>query len=265
MADKKIKDNNIATIDEFEKYLSEKAKNHKNYKYYSKSKYVKTILTTNAVFLSDGKNWNDKLDSDNFVKSDETCYKYALCLSYSKSESVAMWLLYSGNDGCMIDYNKKVIDCILNTEFISLGEFNGNVFVEKEKLNKKDFDIEIFDIVYYGETKKEFKDKYYVRRSDEINQKFSKNLIDTIDCKKKKLSWSYENECRIIVSFKADLTKEKYSSLKIELPTECKELILNSTYNSPNCKIGEYKESLLKKDLNWNLCKDCKTNNNSSN
>lgn len=254
---KRIKDNQIQNINELESYLSEKAKNHKHYKYYSKREYIQTILNTNSVYFSNGEDWNDTIDSYNFLNSNDFCYKYALCLSYSKSESVAMWLLYSGNDGCMIDYNNKIIDCILNTEKVILGCFEKGVFIEKKTLCKSDFKIELTDILYYGNGKNNSNDSYYVKRSDEVNQKFSKEIVDKIRFKKKKISWSYENECRIIVSVEKNAVKEKYSSLKVMLTDECKKMILDKIYDSPNCKETNYKGSSLKEDLNWNLCKNC--------
>lgn len=260
MSVKKIKNNQIKDVEDLENYLSEKAQNHSYYKYYSKRNYIETILTTNAVYLSDGKNWNDTLDRNNFMNSDKLYHKYALCLSYSKSESVAMWLLYSGNDGCMIDYNSKIINCILNTESIILGCFENGEFIEKEFIGKSDFKIELTDIVYYGKDKNNSSDSYYVKRSDEVSQEFSKGLIDKIRSKKKKISWSYENECRIIVSINKNAVKEKYSNIKIPLPADCNKIMTDKTYDSPNYEGNNYRESSLKEDLNWDLCRSCDNN-----
>lgn len=252
---KNLKENSIHDEKELENYLVLKAKNHNHFKYYAKFDYIKTILDTNAVFLSNGEKWNDKMDYENFANSDKSCCKYALCLSYSKSESVAMWLLYSGNNGCMIDYSKKIIFDILNAEYLTLGNFENGVFIEKERLNKSDFEIELTDILYYGEAKN--KSEYYVKRSDETNKAFSKTIVDKMSAKKKKLSWSYENECIIIVSIESNIIKGKYSNLKIDLPKERNEVLLSRTYDSPNCKEKKYNDSSLKKDMNWNLCKGC--------
>lgn len=257
MSEKRIKNNQIRNINELENYLSEKAKNHNHYKYYAKREYIQTILSTNSVYFSNGENWNDTIDSYNFINSDASCYKYALCLSYSKSESVAMWLLYSGNDGCMIDYNQKIIKSILNAENVVLGYFENKVFIDKEIISKDKFKIELTDILYYGNSQSNQNDSYYVKRSDEVNREFTKKLVDKLCFKKKKVSWSYENECRLIVSITKNAIKEKYPSLKIILSDEYNKLIFDKTYDSPNCKDNSHQGSALKEDLNWNLCKNC--------
>ena len=83
-------------------YLSHKAASHNYYKYYAPKHYIDTILREEAVFLSDGENWNDVCDRER-LNNDNRYKRFALCLSYSRSENVAMWMLYAGNDGCMID------------------------------------------------------------------------------------------------------------------------------------------------------------------
>lgn len=115
-----IKENRIKNVDELKEYLTERAKNHNWHKYYAKRKYISTILENHTVYLSDGRNWNDTLDVENFNNAKSERVNFGLCLSFSKSESVAMWMLYSGNEGGMIDYSQKIINDILATEEIEL-------------------------------------------------------------------------------------------------------------------------------------------------
>lgn len=127
-----IKSGQIHNKDELIQYLSKKGNNHYNYRFYSKRERIETILKDHTIYLFDGSNWNDTIDRENFNDTSKECKRFGLCFSFSKSESVAMWMLYSQNDGCMIDYGQNLIKEILQTNTVQLGEFKNNVFQSKK-------------------------------------------------------------------------------------------------------------------------------------
>lgn len=247
-------------------YLSQKAVHHKYYKYYAPKHYIDTILREEAVFLSDGENWNDVRDKERL--NDDNRYKrFALCLSYSCSENVAMWMLYAGNDGCMIDYPQKVITAILNSDCVYAGAFSRETgtFETQISIGLDGFRIDAYDVVYFAEAKKEPNTFYYVKRSDESSSEFRRDIIEKLSYQKKTLPWSYENECRIVVS----VDKQKYKkiaqihSLKITMPKGIQKELINRTYQSPNSNVLEYQPSKMAGLINWNLCEHCKKTDSS--
>lgn len=83
------------TKEEYVKHLREKGKNHTNYKIYSYGTRITDIIDETTLYLSDGQRWNDRIDRDNFCRKDQP-RRFARCFSFSKSENVAMWMLYGG-------------------------------------------------------------------------------------------------------------------------------------------------------------------------
>ena len=256
--------NNTGSKDELVAYLSAKAKKHKNYKHYTKLYKIETILNNNTIYLSNGNNWNDIIDKNNFNSDTNDVVNFGVCLSYSKSENIAMWMLYSGNDGYMIDYDSKTIKDILNTDTIEIGNFIDGVFVANKKFKSGLFDISIFDIVYYDSSNYHdgMTENVYVKRSNEINKEFPKEKLDNLTFQKKTLPWSYENECRIVVSIKKALLQNVIGDT-VAIPFSNKHIdeLKKRIYASPNSRENNYKESCLKNKINWDLCYGCKERN----
>lgn len=240
-------------------YLNHKAEKHYHYKFYSDNDKIENILKNKAVYLSNGANWNDIIDKDNFNSIEYEYMNFGLCLSYSRSENVAMWMLYNGNKGLMIDYSPKAIKNILDAESIKLGFFDkGKNFKSIKTLNKGEFKIQIVDIVYYGTPKSNNNNKYYVKRSDETNQEFDKKLIDALPFCKKTLPWSYENECRLIVSINKKVAND-CDTVEIKFSEDFDfSSLLERVYVSPNNQNDRFQNSNLSGKINWNLCKNCK-------
>lgn len=259
----KQREETLKTVSDLKNYLKTKGKNHHCFKYYSKDKYIDEIISSHSVYLTNGEHWNDRADAENLRNCSDDCKRYVLCLSFSKSENVAMWMLYSGNKGRMIDYDKNTISEILNAEKVELGEFENEEFKAKEVICKPNFELEITDVIYYGDGARNnwSSKKYYVRRSDERYNNFSKRKIDKLNYQKKKLPWSYENECRIVLTIKSKSTKVLYSTARIEFPEKCIKKLRQRVYNSPNNQDKKYKNSKMKEDMCWNLCRNCKKEN----
>lgn len=256
--DNKESNLNSATDEkELQTYLSQKAHNHHYYKHYTALNRIENILENHTIYLSNGKNWNDKTDRDNFNNEKLDSVNYGVCLSFSKSENVAMWMLYSGNNGAMLDYDKETIQALLDTECIELGHFQDYRFHSEMTLKRGSFEISIFDIVYYNQEDAE--DICYVRRSSEVYKKYPKWKVDALTYQKKTLPWSYENECRLVVSIKREIVACVYDAdtVAISFPKEKVVKLKKRTYHSPNSNDCKYVESKLKNKINWDLCLHC--------
>ena len=178
-------------------YLQEKAKYHKNYKYYSSKQTIQSICETNSILLSDGENWNDEADKERMRHKRKSPRYFGFCFSYSISENVAMWMLYSQDNGCMIDFDRNSIESIMNVYDVEIGELINGKFNPLDKLVVKDagIKIQLSDVIYVGKTDDEKKNDefYYVRRSSETNSEFNKKLIEDEFLFRKGLPWFYEN------------------------------------------------------------------------
>lgn len=254
----KIKESKITNNNELKQYLICKAQNHNSYKYYASREKIETIIKSGCIYLSNGNNWNDIIDRSNFNSPNAKYQNFGLCLSYSKSENIAMWMLYSGNEGLMINYDKAIITHILSTQKILLGYFdkNDHTFKCRQVLKKPNFEIFIIDMLYHGEYLKE--ETCYVKRSDEINKKFDAKLIANATYYVKALPWSYENECRIVVSIPRELIEDScISDVAINLPYELSAKLPKNVYESPNVANIAYNPSAMSNKMSWKLYLDC--------
>lgn len=250
----------ISTTEEMISYLSQKALTHHYYRHYSSFQKISTIYETKKIYLSDGKNWNDLIDQKNFTNTNNSYKRFAVCLSFSKSENIAMWMLYSQNNGAMVEFNRSTIKNILNIDNIELGFFCGNVFNIVQDLSRNDFRIEITDIIYFSDeiesSDKKKTGTVYVKRSDDVCRELKKHIIDNISYQKKTLPWAYENECRIVVSISNKLIKDnRIDTVAISLGNNSK----LSFFDSPNSKNKRFENhSKLYGLINWDLCSECK-------
>ena len=249
--DKSIKD--ITDKNALFEYLSIKAKNHRKYKMYHTMERIESIIEDECFYLSDGENWNDVTDKNNF-NSDKDYKYFGICFSYSISENVAMWMLYGGlhNNGGMLEFSQSNIKEILKSKEVLLGYFENNKFIIKKTLHDN-FDIDIVDILYFGNGDDEH--SYYVRRSSEVVKNFPKDIVDKLGFCKKALPWQYENETRIVVKIKKDLLSSDICFCKINLTDSICKDISKKVFHAPNYK-GElkYNKSKLSGQINWKLC-----------
>ena len=117
-----------------ENYLQTKGKNHNYFKYYSSRERIEAIIQESALFLSDGNNWNDKCDYVSFNSDDQDYVRFGLCMSFMKSESVAMWMLYAKNNGMMIDFGGNFMREVLKTKVVQMGWWNNGKFMNQKSL-----------------------------------------------------------------------------------------------------------------------------------
>lgn len=243
----------IKTSQELSDYLRKKAENHNHYKSYSSLKRTVAIRDNRELYLGRSDEWNDITDRDSFNNT-EGKVKFCKCFSYSKEESVAMWMLYGGIDkqSGMIDFTQKGIRSILKTGSIELGCFEEDKFVPISHLGKDDFEIWITDVVYYKKNSK----KHCIRRSDETAVNVTEKVLDGLSDCKKVYAWQYENECRLIISVNKELVSKDVTDVKIDLSKMDLGKSLERIYRGPNYPLkdtmGSDKSSLTG-TVDWNL------------
>ena len=263
------------------KYVTDKALQHRNFKHYvSDIKRINNILKEGALFLSDGTNWNDIDDRNAFCSTpstniNEKNYRmYGLCLSFSSSENVAMWMLYGGmhKKGAMIDITPS-------SKWVP----------EYDISSKKGVHIGLTDVLYYEPDNKEkiisYGNSYNIKRSMETtlcraeildSKELSSEMFFPLQ--KKKWAWSYENECRLIMS--VDLkalpqgicSKAHYAKLYFPDKNKFVSGVKKRIFLAPNFQGDlscfsehnvEYKKSNLA--IDWDLCRNCDNRKSESN
>lgn len=264
---KKMKDI-LSDNNSLSNYLQYKARNHSSYKCYSRFDRVNNIITENSIFLSTGDNWNDKQDREAFNAQELDVINYGLCFSFSKSENVAMWMLYGGTnkEGLMIDFRRNnIVKLVDNKRAIELGNFVNGKFVKEIELQPNEYEINIIDIVYYGKINNSKKEES-IKRSDERVDNVPEEYLKSQKVFYKSYPWAYENECRLIVSVSKDKNISEFKEMRIPMGDDFKKSKDKRIYYSPNFDgIGEKQimntrinKSELAAELDWDLCSKCK-------
>lgn len=236
-------------------YLNNKGKNHNYFKFYTeREEVVNNILNTHSIYLSRGDNWNDLADRNRFNPDGSDVVRYGICFSFTRSESVAMWMLYAKDSGYMMDFGSEIINQCLDIDSIDCGTFRGKGFENIVTLNRDNFKIEILDIVYFDISKND-SSKFYIKRADEHVDECDKNVVDQIKFCKKTLPWSYECECRLIVTINNTIEDiDKCDTVKVSFGEKSLEKLKKRIYHSPNTKSGHtYNKSKLTGKIEWNI------------
>lgn len=257
-------------------YLVEKARWHNCYKTYSTLERIQSWKDSDCFYLDDGRRWNDRHDREMFNNEKSKVKRFGRCFSFSVNESVAMWMLYGGmnKNGAMLEFKRSAMrELIENTNVVELGNWENGEFKVVRKLNEGQFDLELKDIIYRDEISKSERDVddfgvYYIRRSDEVCKRAPGYAINALDHCVKAAAWSYENECRLILSVNKAAVPEAIHASSVRIPLHN---MLSGTNNkntdkdkvkiycSPNFA-GEkpYLESALAGGIDWDLCAGCK-------
>lgn len=181
---------------------------------------------------------------------------YAMCLSCSTSENIAMWMLYSaghGKRGAMLDFSKSVMKSILQNETIELGRFNERgTFETRHTLTKDKYEIFLTDVLYIDDCKN---GKVKVTLGDD-HVTADKTILDHTDIFYKNFGWSYEKECRLTVRLPEEMNAEELGIIRIKLsPSAMKKMGENRLYRSPifsgGVSVGQ--ESALTGGVKWEL------------
>ena len=195
--------------DSLQEYLISKAENHNCYKHYSSLERIEGMIESGCIYLSQGREWEDYEDRAGFNNWSSDCVNFAKCFSFSRSENVAMWLLYSRAGGAMLDLTSQVVKSVKEIEFLRLGKFENGHFANHKTLRraKQEFSIRFIDVLYRGES--DHPGMVTVKRSDEraeLDANILKKCQESIVLKS--YPWSYENECRLIVSVPREVLGE---------------------------------------------------------
>lgn len=262
--------------EEFLKYLQEKGRNHHSYKMYTTIDIVNSTIEKEALYLSNGDNWNDRIDRENFNNNGLVKMNFGRCFSYSGSESVAMWMLYGGmkHKGAMIDFDKISISEILtNTKHIGVGYFDNDEFVTLKNLDKCDFEIQLIDVVYTETNhnimiiRRTMGDKWEIN----VPLDFQKCILNGEKGKiiHKSKAWDYEQECRLIVSVKKEKLQDLQDYNKIQMVRiDLHSINLKNVRRiyAPNIGSGNKLKTEFQKahpsnlinEVDWDLCHGCK-------
>lgn len=253
-----------------ESYLIQKAQSHRNYKLYSTIEKLESTLKQGSFFLSNGCTWNDTVDRENFNSSNLATMNFGLCMSFSKSENVAMWMLYGGTQkrGAMFNIPPKLLkQSLSHSNELELGYFNSGNFITVCTVPKSQYKIKLIDILYYSLDSNNT--IYTLKRADERYSTSNLHLLDALKHSKKTYPWAYENECRLIVTVNKSLIKDsKITSLKLPFPSSInpktlkKQLVLAPNFTGSST--SNYNISTLSQKIDWDLCTNCITKCTSS-
>ena len=259
MGERNIK-NTCNTVQSLDMYLAAKAQNHNCYKTYTVSHRVQSWIEADCFYLDDGSRWNDIHDRETFNHPQSNVKRFGRCFSFSKSESVAMWMLYGGmqKKGVMLEFTRKgMSELIRNTTHVELGNWVNNKFVNVITLQNDQFDLTLKDILYTGDFTS---DTIYIRRSDESSKEAPIDVIRQLQYCVKSVAWSYENECRLILTVNKSVIPDatNVTSVRIPLKGLLKDTSKTRIYCSPNYQ-GEkdFGESKISEEVDWDLCNGC--------
>lgn len=238
-------------------YLKKKAVNHNHYKHYPTDRTITRIIQDGSLLLNRGDNWNDDDDRSSFRSLTPDGYvRFAMCFSFSASESVAMWMLYGGRNkrGAMVDFTRSTMNGILDeVSSLEIGRLTVKGFEVSEIVHEPNFELFLQDVIYCG--KSDDTGLYTIKRSDHRVDGLEPRPFE-IGLVEKKYPWSYENEVRLIAQVKEDKLghgQADYALIRYDGIGSC-----NRCYSSPDYEGDEdFRRSTLKGSINWDLCKGC--------
>lgn len=240
-------------------YLKDKAQNHNYLKIYGSKKKIESIIHDGSILLSNGKGWNDKREEERLSIGENQMF--ACCFSFSKSESIAMWMLYAREkEDLMINLKPRVIRNIIQTKpTIEIGTLSDDKkFISHNKVDAKNYEIELIDVLYCDC----ISDKSAIKRSDERVEDVNRQFLENKEYWKKSYPWNYENECRLIVKIKKEymdneLNARESTHVRVQLwKNDGKDNY--DVYNNPILiEKTMYRRSSLADEVIWDLCKGC--------
>lgn len=254
--DKHLKDV-IDSPEELLGYLKERARRHTHYKYYGSYATIQKIIDNGHLLLSRGTNWNDTHDREQFQTSLPGFVRFGTCLSFSLSESVAMWMLYGGTqkDGAMIDLRPTDITSIMRQTKFELGHLGPSGFSPIETVSSG-CSIYPLDVLYLGE--EDNGGGYTVRRSPEsLRGMTDAPTGDGILIKS--YPWSYENEVRLVLDVPEAYVSQEMTHAWIPLGWNGANFS-GRAYLAPNSRRSDapgFQSSKLRGEIDWDVCSGC--------
>lgn len=225
----------ISSPEQLHDGLRENAMRHKSYNLYTSMDRALCLLLTGNLYISNGQRWNDI--SDREIMREQKAY--GICMSCSTLESMAMWMLYSGNkgkNGAMIRFLPSVLKKITASTSVELGKFTGQgTFIENPLILRRendDFDIFMTDVVYTDEKENELIVSLW---EDHAITEWP--VIREAGAFRKNYAWSYERESRLIVLLSHEMQKiaaeSELNVIRIRLPNSARNALKNRVVRSP--------------------------------
>lgn len=206
---KQNKFSNLSKCDDLIDYFNAQACTNTQYCHYTKISTIEKILDKSSFRLSCVSDFNDECDKRQFGDDKAKKYFYALCLSRSKSENLALWYLYSGMDGqggriCFSFYHIKRIIEESTYELFEFDTTKKEVVGLGMNLEKGiTMDLRFQDVVYFQNQNKYVHLKYniWTNRDKILREDFEKyKMLNMGFCKN--TIWCYEKESRLLVELK---------------------------------------------------------------
>ena len=250
---KQMIDNNIPLSEG----LKKNGQQHRNYDMYTSMERALGVLLNGEIFLSNGASWNDV--NDRYLMDSKK--SYALCLSCSTRENIAMWMLYGaehGKKGAMLKLYPSIMKELVEADTVELGTFkkNGKFDVKHVLKNNKDFDAFLTDVVYTDPCK-----DGKVRLSEgEKHITVDERLLEDPDVFHKNYAWSYEKECRYVIKLKEKWNviakRENLAFIRVKMSASSRkkmseDRLIRSPVYSGGVACGA--SSSLTNDVEWNL------------
>ena len=218
--------------------LRENALRHRNYNMYTAMDRAMSLLLTGNLYISNGQNWNDILDREIMKKHSA----YGICMSCSTIESMAMWMLYSGDkgrNGALVRFLPSIITEIVESETIELGKFDncGKYILHPMVLKREDksFDIFMTDVVYTDVQKND--PSILIASLGEDHEYMECSFLEKAGVFHKHYAWSYEKECRLIVELSPEMKKYAqetgFNVIRIRLSDVSRRALKNRVVRSP--------------------------------
>lgn len=240
--------------------LRENALRHRNYNMYTSMDRAMCLLLTGNLYISNGQNWNDVQDREIMKKHPA----FGICMSCSTIESMAMWMLYSGDkgkNGALVRFRPSIIKEIVEVETIELGKFdNRGKFIKYPIIldrKNRDFDIYMTDVIYTDIQKED--PTMVIASLGEDHEYMKCSFVESAGVFYKHYAWSYEKECRLIVELSPEMQERaedaKYDVIRIHLSNASRnalnERVVRSPVYSGKTDFGE--DSMLLGNVVWTL------------
>lgn len=266
---------------------------HTNYYHYTSLESADSIFNTKQLRLMPlCESANDEVEKNNYRKLESNLF--SLCFSTGTSESLPLWYLYSGIDGCgvRLGLKKKTFRRMIEQAHLFLLELelapapNRSYGVRsKTELQRGDYKLLCRDILYIGRDSQKA-NSYRAKYNGDVLNDISTDIADRLQDKygrfTKGLIWFYEKETRIQVEITNPklLLPEKryavaislddiYADISLRFAPECNKTEPDELskyegivkYAFAKLEKSEY-TGQVKMKLKDRLCRDCVSKNN---
>ena len=226
---------------------------HQHYRYYSNANRIRSIMDDGKLYLTDGARWNDKYDRERFNSRDCNEKHFALCMSCSSVESVAMWMLYADRGkGAMIDLSDSGLKRALSRDEYKLGYFDKDgKFICECVVGAGSVRFRLSDMLYFRRDKDggtQLKRKSSNERWVSIGEEIKSCLFLNI----KHDAWAFEREVRLIASVGKECLGHGTNPTCLQLQLDIGDRsAIKGAYSSPLNRLDDFMASELDGSVDW--------------